>query len=923
MFCFKKIIFVFSFIVVGLLFANPSSPSVVAGDVSFDSNIDKALHIRASDMSIINWKDFSIDIGEITKFVQPDKDSAILNRVLGEDASNILGKLQANGHVFLINPNGIIFGKDAEINTAAFTASALNLLDEDFLKKSELLFEGLSKAAIVNLGKINTTCGDVTLLGYKVENHGEINSPQGVAALGVGRKILLKPEQSEKIYICLQEHEEEREEKGLVNTGKIKALSAELKADGNPYSYAINLEGVIEANGFEEKKGKVFIVAEEGRAEVSSEIYAKNEDGTGGDVRILGKQVVLSHAKIDATAEKGEGIVLIGGDYGGKNPDILNADLVYMSLDSVIDASATNKGKGGKVILWADKENSFYGSIFAKGGKTLGDGGFVEISSKGNLFPEGKVSTKAFCGNDGVLLLDPVDINVTALPDAGISFPPLPPPPPPPGFGPYTYIFNATPVNINSTTISTFLSDNNVTINTSSESGGPFPAVGNITFLQGTNWSGTNNLTVIADNDIILNAGVQLWSQSGGSIYLNANNDIIFGPAARTLNQAGGDVVITANRNIDFRGVIVGNPNNATFNAINGNIIFGDGFNPGRVQSNAGNIYINAYNGDFHMIGGTINGGSYIVRTSGDIVINAAGDILMQGGLGNGYGAYLQTPDRIIIGDTIIPQNMTMIPGAGSNTSAQIVLASNCIINVANTFTMDDTGGGVNSYAEINVQDLSLNCTDFTMTGWTEITSTIGDVRLLAGDSITLTSSASGNPDISSSGTGLHIVVDNNFSTPPDIGLGGLSMDSSSVIHTLGGTPLYIYTATRDQNVIDGLIQGMPFVQGAEYIDTATEMWATYYPFTVGGVPYTIFYKDSGIYDLAMEQGGAALAEIYRQLHSYNEYINAYTQFIIMESQGRPVAEKRTLNSFDFPMKKGFYLRKRTEPNEEKIVEEL
>ena len=920
---FKRIIFLSSLILTGFVFANPSSPTVISGDVKIDDVLNKTLQIHASDQSIINWKDFSIDIEEITKFIQPDKTSAVLNRVLGENASNILGKLEANGHVFLINPNGIIFGKDAQIDTAAFTASTLNLLDEDFLKKSELLFEGTSKATIINLGKINTTCGDVTLLGYKVENHGEINCQKGIAALGVGRKILLKPSEREKIYICLQDKMEEKEEKGLINTGKINAISAELKADGNPYMYAINLEGVIEANGFEEKDGKVFIVAEDGRAEVTGQIFAKNADETGGEVRVLGKAVILNHAIIDATAEKGEGIVLIGGDYKGENSDITNAELVYVSLDSVIDVSAKDKGKGGKVILWADKQNSFYGSIFAKGGKASGDGGFVEVSSKGNLFPEGKVSTKAFCGNDGILLLDPVDINVSAAVDAGISYPPLPAPPPPPGFGPYTYVFNATPVTINSTTLAAFLSDNNVTINTSSEAGGPFPGAGNVTFLQGTTWTGPNTFTVIADNDIILNAGVTLWSQSGGSVNLIANNDIIFGPAARTLNQAGGNVAITANRNIDFRGLILGNTNNITFNSMNGNIIFGDGFNPGRVMSFPGNVFINAYNGDFHLIGGTINGASFIVRTSGDIVINVAGNVLMQGGAGSGYGSYLATPDRIIIGDTIIPQNMTMMSGTGLNTHAQIVQASTCVINVANTFTIDGTPAGANSFAEINVQDLTLNCTDMFMTGYTNVTSSVGDVRLLAGDSITLTSNASGNPDLSSSGTGLYIVVDNNFPTPPDLGLGALNVDGSSVIHTLGGAPLYIYTAIRDQNVINGLIQGAAFVPGAEYVDSATEMWGTYYPFVVGGIPYTIFYKDSGTFDLAMEQGGAALSEVYSDnlLHSFNEYINAYMQFF-MQLKGMPKAERRTINSFDFPYKRGLFLRKRTEPNEERIIKE-
>jgi filamentous hemagglutinin family protein len=39
-----------------------------------------------------------------------------LNRVLGTDGSRILGQLNANGQVFILNPNGVLFGANAQVN---------------------------------------------------------------------------------------------------------------------------------------------------------------------------------------------------------------------------------------------------------------------------------------------------------------------------------------------------------------------------------------------------------------------------------------------------------------------------------------------------------------------------------------------------------------------------------------------------------------------------------------------------------------------------------------------------------------------------------------------------------------------------------------------------------------------------------------
>src|SRR5512143_3723536 len=112
--------------------ANPTVPTVVNGQVSFASR-GNLLQITNSPNSIVNWQSFSIGAGEITKFIQQSAGSAVLNRVITQNPSAILGALQSNGRVFLINPSGIVFGAGSQIDVAGLVASTLNLSNADFL----------------------------------------------------------------------------------------------------------------------------------------------------------------------------------------------------------------------------------------------------------------------------------------------------------------------------------------------------------------------------------------------------------------------------------------------------------------------------------------------------------------------------------------------------------------------------------------------------------------------------------------------------------------------------------------------------------------------------------------------------------------------------------------------------------------------
>jgi filamentous hemagglutinin family protein len=112
--------------------AAPTLPQVVNGQATFNQQ-GNVFSITNTPGTIINWQSFNIGAGEITRFIQQGSDSAVLNRIVGQDPTKILGALQSNGKVFLINPNGILFGQGSRVDVNGLVASTLNMSDADFL----------------------------------------------------------------------------------------------------------------------------------------------------------------------------------------------------------------------------------------------------------------------------------------------------------------------------------------------------------------------------------------------------------------------------------------------------------------------------------------------------------------------------------------------------------------------------------------------------------------------------------------------------------------------------------------------------------------------------------------------------------------------------------------------------------------------
>ncbi len=114
--------------------ANPTGGTVVGGAATITSTPSELQINQSSQNAIINWNSFNIAAGETTHFYQPNANAIALNRVFNStELSTINGNLLANGHVIIINPNGVLIGKSGNIDTAGFIATTADIANSAFM----------------------------------------------------------------------------------------------------------------------------------------------------------------------------------------------------------------------------------------------------------------------------------------------------------------------------------------------------------------------------------------------------------------------------------------------------------------------------------------------------------------------------------------------------------------------------------------------------------------------------------------------------------------------------------------------------------------------------------------------------------------------------------------------------------------------
>jgi len=486
-----------------IVLANPLGGVVVDGSAAIHHAGPVTTINQATNRAVINWQGFSIGRGELTQFNMPSTSSAILNRVTGANPSSILGALQANGQVYLVNPHGIVFGHGAQVHVGGLVASTLDVANGQFMRGGTMHFSGDSDASVVNYGRIRAANGDIYMMGRTVENHGLLEARNGTVGLAAAGSVLLTHGSNEHLVVQVTE-----KSASVTNTGTIDAVRAALIANGgNVCSLAVNNQAIIRATGAEiTPEGRVLLKANGGRIVNNGDLVAKNADGSGGAVtvdsgtggttelsgtvdvsgtmggtaKVLGREVKLSGATIDASGTDGGGQVLVGGDFRGQG-DVPTALLTKVDVASAINADATANGDGGRVVVWSDDATSFAGTITARGGSQSGKGGSVEVSGQEMLDFVGQADLRAAAGDAGTLLLDPNDEEInTASTVSGATL--------------------LTPA-----TITGQLALGNLVIHTSGTDSEP----GDVCINAPVIYESANDFSILAHHDIRANASVQ------------------------------------------------------------------------------------------------------------------------------------------------------------------------------------------------------------------------------------------------------------------------------------------------------------------------------------------------------------------------------------------------------------------------------
>ena len=173
------------------LLAEPKGGEVVSGEGTISLEGLNTRIDQASNRLAIDWQSFNVAANENVQFVQPSSASVALNRIFDQNPSQIFGAIDANGRVFLLNPNGMVFGVNSRINVAGLLASSGSMRVEDFMAGNYDM-RGAEAGLIHNQGVIQAGDGGfVVLFGGAVLNEGAILADLGSIELAVGKSATL------------------------------------------------------------------------------------------------------------------------------------------------------------------------------------------------------------------------------------------------------------------------------------------------------------------------------------------------------------------------------------------------------------------------------------------------------------------------------------------------------------------------------------------------------------------------------------------------------------------------------------------------------------------------------------------------------------------------------------------------------------
>lgn len=689
----------------------PTGGQVVGGAASIaQPNANKMEITQTTSKAVINWNTFNVGAGNTVHFIQPSSNSQVLNRVVGINggSSQILGTLTANGQVFIVNPQGIVFGNGSMVNVGALLASTRDISPNAFMAGGNLQFSADVNASglISNAGSLNASSGFVVLAADQIRNTGSINAPGGQVMLTAGDRATLSLSNGQLVQFTVNQN---GNNVAIASNGVIQAQDGKVvlnvNATNSLLNSVINLSGVVSAQG-----GAVAVDAgANGKVKLdTATVDVSHQGGPAGNITLSAQEVALTNSKLLAGGVNGKGgtIILAGngankssqvsvedsiidvsalavtgnsGNQGGTT--ILSGNRVALLGNSTIDASGANGG--GSVIIGGDQlgksgslmpvplaNQTYIGSnanILI--GSSAGDGGFVETSGQ-TLTMLGSVMG-ASKGKNGEWLIDPTDITINTVASANVTN----------NSNVWSGVGTNSTGNVLNTSITNALATGtNVTVTTASSGS----ADGNLTVaadLVVTN-PGNSTLTLFANRSLTFN-GVNVCATGVGTLMLNAT-------------AANGSLTVN-NTNFSLNGgtgILSGNGSIRSINGVNIN----------------GNVFLNG--NDQISIVGSANSSAHGVYHSGNLTQNN-GVLNITGANSNGTGSGVY-----LIGNVTHNAGTLNITGTNFNSTGNgvdylsgFLVQNNGSLNLLGNSTGTTTGGGVRLGNNLTQNNGSINIT--------------------------------------------------------------------------------------------------------------------------------------------------------------------------------------------------------------------